>query len=69
MSPVGLPPKPDDYNIETNIRKMSCMRRLVFGRVISMWKNNWSPSNVAHKMGYYPGRRFARGFCKARMEI
>ena len=60
MSPVGVPDRPENRSNPT-----TCRGKLVR----ALWNNNWSPSDVLRKVGYYPGRRFCRRWVKRRFSL
>jgi len=70
LSPVGVPKKPESFDLQKIIEKQgSGTGRFVMRQAVSMWDNGWTPSLVMRGIGYFPAKKLATKFVESRMEL
>lgn len=70
MSPVGVPPKPENFNVETIAnRQASRTAAFMFRRIHQLWDYNIGVFTILRKSGYYGANRMLRGFVNRRLRL
>lgn len=70
MSPVGVPPKPDGFSVETLAqRQTSKTAAFAFRRMGQLWDYNIGVFTLLRKSGYYGANKLLTGFVNRRLKL